>query len=222
MLYMVMPNTRVKFKSAFVAGVIAGTIFQLVQLLYINSQIGVSKYSAIYGSFAAFPLFIVWMQISWLIVLMGAEISFANQNVNRYEFEYESLSINSYQKRILTLMIMNIIVKRFLSGDSPVSASYLSRTMQIPVRLAREILYNLNNAGLITEINIDKPRDRLYQPAMDTSRLKVDYVLAKIDRSGGEDIPVKKTNEYRKITELINGFGKKVSESSSNILIGDI
>lgn len=222
MLYMVMPNTRVKFKSAFVAGVIAGTIFQLVQLLYINSQIGVSKYSAIYGSFAAFPLFIVWMQISWLIVLMGAEISFANQNVNRYEFEYESLSINSYQKRILTLMIMNIIVKRFLSGDSPVSASHLSRTMQVPVRLAREILYNLNNAGLITEINIDKPRDRLYQPAMDTSRLKVDYVLAKIDRSGGEDIPVKKTNEYRKITELVNDFGKKVSESSSNILIGDI
>ena len=210
------------FKSAFVAGVIAGTIFQLVQLLYINSQIGVSKYSAIYGSFAAFPLFIIWMQISWLIVLMGAEISFANQNVNRYEIEYESLSINSYQKRILTLMIMNIIVKRFLSGESAVSASYLSRSMQIPVRLAREILYNLNNAGLITEISVDKPRNRLYQPAMDTSRLKVDYVLKKIDRSGGEDIPVKETSEYKKITELINDFGEKISDSSSNILIGDI
>ncbi|MEA1885670.1 MAG: YihY/virulence factor BrkB family protein, partial [Bacteroidota bacterium] len=74
LLYLVMPNTRVKFKSALVAGIIAGTIFQLVQLLYINFQIGVSRYSAIYGSFAAFPLFIIWMQISWLVVLMGAEI----------------------------------------------------------------------------------------------------------------------------------------------------
>ena len=222
MLYMIMPNTRVKFKSAFVAGIIAGTIFQLVQMLYINSQIGVSKYSAIYGSFAAFPLFIVWMQISWLVVLMGAEISFANQNVNRYEFEYESLNINSYQKRILTLLILNIIVKRFIAGDKPVSASEISKSIQIPVRLAREILYNLNAAGLITEINIDKPRERLYQPAMDTRRMTMEHVLSKIDKVGGEDIPVKQTNEYRKFNSIISEFGKKLKESDMNLLISEI
>ena len=222
MLYMVMPNTRVKFKSAFVAGIIAGTIFQLVQLLYINSQIGVSKYSAIYGSFAAFPLFLIWMQISWLVVLMGAEISFANQNVNRYEFEYESLNINSYQKRILTLLILNIIVKRFIAGDTPVSAVEISRNIQIPVRLARDILYNLNTAGLITEINIDKPRERLYQPAMDTGRMSMEYVLSRIDKAGGEDIPVKETSEYRKFNDIISGFGKKLKESDMNLLISEI
>jgi len=222
MLYMIMPNTRVKFKSAFVAGVIAGTIFQLVQMLYINSQIGVSRYSAVYGSFAAFPLFIVWMQISWLVVLMGAEISFANQNVNRYEFEYESLNINSYQKRILTLLILNIIVKRFIAGDNPVSASEISKSIQIPVRLAREILYNLNAAGLITEINIEKPRERLYQPAMDTRRMTMEHVLSRIDKAGGEDIPVKQTNEYRKFNSIISEFGKKLKESDMNLLISEI
>lgn len=222
MLYMVMPNTRVKIKSAFVAGVIAGTLFQLVQMLYINSQIGVSRYSAIYGSFAAFPLFIVWMQISWLVVLMGAEISFANQNVNRYEFESESLKVNSYQKRIITLMILNIIAKRFISGQSPVSASELSKNIQIPVRLAREILYNLNAAGLITEINIEKPRDRLYQPAMDTGRMTMEYVLSRIDKVGGEDLPVKQTSEYKKLNHIITGFGEKLKKSDINLLIGEI
>ncbi|MBS0011086.1 MAG: YihY/virulence factor BrkB family protein [Bacteroidales bacterium] len=222
MLYMVMPNTRVKFKSAFVAGIIAGTIFQLVQLLYINSQIGVSKYSAIYGSFAAFPLFLIWMQISWLVVLMGAEISFANQNVMRYEFEYKSLNINSYQKRILTLLILNIIVKRFIAGDIPVSAADISRNIQIPVRLAREILYNLNTAGLITEINIEKPRERLYQPAMDTGRMSMAYVLSRIDKAGGEDIPVKEISEYRKFNDIISGFGKRLKDSDMNLLISEI
>lgn len=222
MLYMVMPNTRVKFRSALVAGIIAGTIFQLVQLLYINSQMGVSRYSVIYGSFAAFPLFIVWMQISWLVVLMGAEISFANQNVGRYEFEYQSLSINSYQKRILTLQILNIIVKKFHAGAEPASASELSKNIQIPVRLAREILYNLVAAGLITEINIDQPRDRLYQPSMDTRKMTIEYVLSRIDKAGGDNIPVKQTNEYRKLNTIISAFGEKLKESDMNLLISEV
>ena len=222
MLYMVMPNTRVKFRSALVAGIIAGTIFQLVQLLYINSQMGVSRYSVIYGSFAAFPLFIVWMQISWLVVLMGAEISFANQNVGRYEFEYQSLSINSYQKRILTLQILNIIVKKFLAGANPASASEISKNIQIPVRLAREILYKLAAAGLITEINIDQPRDRLYQPSMDTRKMTIEYVLSRIDKAGGDNIPVKQTNEYRKLNTIISAFGEKLKESDMNLLISEV
>ena len=222
MLYMIMPNTRVKFKSAMVAGIIAGTIFQLVQLLYINSQIGVSKYSAIYGSFAAFPLFIVWMQISWLVVLMGAEISFANQNVSRYELEYESLKINLYHKRILTLLILNMIVRKFIAGDNPLSASEISKEIQIPVRLARDILYNLVEAGLITEINIDKPRDRFYQPSMDTRRMTMEYVITRIEKAGGDNVPVKETSEYKKLKSIIADFGKKLKDSDMNLPIGEV
>lgn len=222
MLYMVMPNTRVKFKSAFTAGVIAGTLFQLIQLLYINSQIGVSKYSAIYGSFAAFPLFLIWLQISWLIVLLGAEISFANQNVNRYEFEFESLKVNMYQKRILTLLILSLIIKRFLAGESPVTASEISKNIQIPVRLARDILYNLTEAGLLTEINIDKPRDRKYQPALDPGKMKLSFVLSRIEKSGGGDIPVKETPGYNKFSSIINEFGKKLKGSDLDLLISEV
>jgi len=119
-------------------------------------------------------------------------------------------------------MILNIIAKRFISGENPVSASELSKSIQIPVRLAREILYNLNAAGLITEINIEKPRDRLYQPAMDTGRMTMEYVLSRIDKVGGEDLPVKQTSEYKKLNHIITEFGEKLKKSDINLLIGEI
>ena len=178
--------------------------------------------SKIYGGFAAFPLFIIWMQISWLIVLMGAEISFANQNVNKYEFESDSLNVSSYQRRILTLMILNIIIKRFIRGESPASANEITRLIQIPVRIARELLYVLNTSGLITEILTDNQRERVYQPAEDINNLSVSYVLSKIDTGGSQDVPVLKNAEYKKIISVLNDFEMKIEKSGSNILVGEI
>ena len=76
-LYIFMPNTKVKFKHALIAGILAGSAYQAFQFLYINSQLWVSKYNAIYGSFAALPLFLLWLQISWTICLFGAELAYA-------------------------------------------------------------------------------------------------------------------------------------------------
>jgi membrane protein len=117
---------------------------------------------------------------------------------------------------------LNIIVKKFIAGVEPASASEISRNIQIPVRLAREILYNLVAAGLITEINIDQPRDRLYQPAMDTRKMTIEYVLSRIDKAGGDNIPVKQTNEYRKLNNIISAFGEKLKESDMNLLISEV
>ena len=107
LVYIILPNTRVIFKYALVAGIIAGTGFQVLQWGYIHFQIGVTKYSAIYGTFAALPLFLIWLQLSWLIVLLGAEISFAYQNVKEYAMEAESLHISPHNKRILSLLIVH-------------------------------------------------------------------------------------------------------------------
>jgi membrane protein len=222
LLYMVMPNTRVRFRSALVAGIMAGTIFQIIQFLYIDLQVGVSKYSALYGSFAAFPLFIIWMQLSWLVVLLGAELSFANQNVGKYEFEFESENISQGQKRILTIMLLNIITRRFVNGDVPLSATELAKSIQIPVRISRELLYSLSQSGLITEITVDQPRERLYQPATDIRKLNLSYVLSNLDNYGTKDVPVLKNREYNKIVELIKDFGTKIEEAPSNVLVSDI
>jgi len=116
-LFMIMPNTRVKFIPALVSGIVSGTILQILQWLYIDLQFGITKLNAIYGSFAAIPLFIIWLQSSWLVLLLGAELSFANQNVARYEFESEALQISHFQKRALMLLVLNMITRNFIVGE---------------------------------------------------------------------------------------------------------
>ena len=93
-LYVYMPNTKVRFSSAIVPGILAGIAMQVLQLAYIHSQIWVTGYNAIYGSFAALPLFMLWIQISWTICLFGAQLTFTNENMNRIGFNLESLNMH--------------------------------------------------------------------------------------------------------------------------------
>jgi membrane protein len=221
-LFIIMPNAKVKFVPALISGIIAGTILQILQYVYIDLQFGITKLSAIYGSFAAVPLFIVWMQSSWIIVLLGAELSFANQNVSRYEFESEALRISNYQKRALILMIMNMIIRNFAIGEKPISAEYIAITLKIPVRLARDILQDLSNVNLVSIIHENQNKERLYQPAIDINKLTVSYVFSRLDKDGVEQIMVIKNKEYDKIISMLEKFDRLVAKSDSNILIKDL
>ena len=93
-LYVSMPNTDVKLKSAIVPGILSGIAMQLLQLFYIHSQIWVTGYNAIYGSFAALPLFMLWLQISWTICLFGAQLTFTNQNMNRFGINLDDINMH--------------------------------------------------------------------------------------------------------------------------------
>jgi membrane protein len=221
-LFIIMPNTKVKFVPALVSGIVTGTILQVLQWLYIDLQFGISKLSSIYGSFAAIPLFVLWLQGSWIIVLLGAELSFANQNVSRYEYESEALNVSQYQKKALVLMIMNRIIRNFTTGEKPITAEDISGTLKIPVRLVRDILQDLSNAGLVSVIHENEHEERLYQPAMDINKLSISYVLNRLERKGSEHQIFVKSNEFNKITSMLEKFDKLVAQSDSNILIKDL
>lgn len=221
-LFMIMPNTKVKFRPALVSGIVAGTILQILQWLYIDLQFGISKLSSIYGSFAAIPLFIIWLQSSWVILLLGAELSFANQNVSRYEFESESLNVSQHQKRALSLMIMNMIVRNFSTGDKPVSAEMISSTLKIPVRLVRDLLEDLNKSGLVSVIHENEHKEWLYQPAMDINKLSVSFILKRLDNKGSEHMVFSKSREYDKVNAMLEKYDRIVAESESNILVKDL
>ena len=221
-LFIIMPNTKVKFKPALVSAVITGTILQVLQWLYIDLQFGISKLSAIYGSFAAIPLFIVWVQSSWIILLLGAELAFANQNVTRYEIEYESLNVSQHQKKALTMIIMKMIVKNFTTGEKAVTSEGLSKSLKIPVRLVRDILQDLIDSRLVSMIHEDEHQERLYQPAMDVSKLSVSYILNKLDRKGSDQQVFLESAEYNKMTAMLEQFEKLVEESDSNLLLKDL
>ncbi len=221
-LFIIMPNTKVKFMPALVAGIITGTILQLLQWLYIDLQFGISKLSAIYGSFAAIPLFIIWVQSSWIILLLGAELTFANQNVTRYEIEYESLNVSQHQRKALTLMIMAKIVNNFTEGEKPHTSESLSKSLKIPVRLVLDILQDLTDSRLVSMIHEEEHQERLYQPAMDVSLLSVSYILSKLDRKGSDQQVFLESAEYNSMTSLLEDFEKMIDGSESNILIKDL
>jgi membrane protein len=221
-LYIIMPNAKVKFMPALISGLIAGTILQGIQWLYIDLQFGISKLNAIYGSFAAVPLFIIWLQTSWTVVLLGAEISFANQNLSRYEMESEALNISTYQKRALVLMIMHMIIRNFMLGEKPISAEYIAVNLKIPVRLSRDILQDLSSANLVSIIHENEEKERLYQPALDVNRLTVSYIFSRLDKKGVEQIMVIRNKDYEKIISMLEKFDKLIAKSDANILIKDL
>jgi len=222
LLFIVMPNARIKFIPALVSGIISGTALIILQWLYLDLQIGITKLSAIYGGLAAIPLFIILLQASWLIILLGAELSFANQNVSRYEYESGALNISHFQKRALVLMIMHMITRNFTVGEKPISAETLSKTLKIPIRLVRDILEDLSSANLVSIIHDHELKERLYQPALDVHKLSVTYVLSRLDRKGKDQKIFIKTKEYDRVVSMLDKFEKLAAKSDSNILIKDL
>ncbi len=221
-LFIIMPNAKVKFVPALISGIISGTFLQVLQWVYIDLQFGITKLSAIYGSFAAIPLFIVWLQSSWTIVLLGAELTFANQNVSRYEFESEALNVSNYQKRALIIMIMHMIIRNFSLGEKPISAAHIAMTLKIPVRLARDILQDLSGVNLVSIIHENENKERLYQPALDINRLSVSFVFNCLDKKGVDQRIVVKNKDYDKVISMMEKFDKLIAKSDSNILIKDL
>lgn len=221
-LFIVMPNAKVKFVPALISGIVAGTVLQVLQWLYIDLQFGITKLSAIYGSFAAVPLFIIWLQSSWIIVLLGAELAFANQNISRYEDESEALNISNYQKRALVLMILHLIIRNFSKGEKPISSENIALTLKIPMRLARNILQDLSSVNLVSIIHENEQIERLYQPAMDINRITVSYVFTCLDKKGVGQIMVIKNKDYEKAISMLEKFDNLIAKSDSNILIKDL
>jgi len=221
-LYMFMPNTRVKFKPALIAGIVAGTIFVLTQWAYINFQVGVSRYSAIYGSFAALPLFIIWLQISWLIILLGAEISFAGQNLQQYEFESDIENISVYSKKILALIITHLMVKNFNKAEKPLTAEEISHLLKIPMRLVRKILFQLVESRILSEIISPDTKERAYQPGQDIDNLTIIYVLNKLDHLGKDKIISTDNAESEKIQQIVEDFNKTLEKTEGNRLLKEI
>jgi membrane protein len=222
LLFIIMPNTKVKFLPALISGIISGTILQIIQYLYIDLQLGITRLNAIYGSFAAVPLFIVWLQSSWIVVLLGAEITFANQNISRYELESEALNVSNYQKRALIILIMQMIIRNFHLGEKPISASYIAANLKIPVRLVGEIIQDLTAASLVSVIHEDENMERLYQPAIDINRLTLSFVFNRLDKRGSERIMAIRNHDYEKITSTLDKFDKLIAKSDSNVLIKDL
>lgn len=221
-IYVFMPNGKVRLISAILGGIIAGTLYQLLQWGYINSQTLLSSYGAIYGSFAALPLFLIWLHLSWLIVLFGAEISFAHQNVDTYEFEPDCAQASPAFKKLIALGLTEMTVKRFAEGEAPLDAEHMAHELGIPVRLVRELLFELVEARILSEVQEDGAQDPSFQPALDPEQLTIHRVIERLEHRGTEEIPMIPSTEIEKLASNLEDLGRVVATSSHNIRLKDL
>ncbi len=221
-VYVFMPNTKVNLASGLLAGVVAGTLYQFVQWVYISFQIGVTRYSAIYGSFAVLPLFLIWLQATWLVVLFGAELAFAHQNVETYEFEPDCLQASRSLRKLLALRIAQMAVGNFADGRKPATAAEIVHELGIPARLANDVLYELVGAGILTETSRDGDREVAYQPARAIDALTVSFVLGALEDRGTEDIPFADTAELHRLSECLRQLREAVERSPGNLPLRSI
>jgi membrane protein len=221
-LYIMVPNTKVSFKAGLIGGVVGGTIYQLAQVIYINFQINTTRYNAIYGSFAALPLFLMWVQISWYIVLFGAELAFANQNVNNYEYGSDSLKISPGHKKLLTLQIAHLVVKTFSKAEKPLTDLEISRRLKMPIRLVQMFLHDLVQSTLVSETRIEMEKEFGYQPACDTNLLTLNYVIEALERNGDDSVPMAETEELAILSKSLQQFSEAMEKSPANKLLRDI
>ena len=221
-LYWLMPNTTVKIKGALIGGCIGGVAFFLFSLFYFYIQASISSYNVIYGTFAAIPLFLAWMQTSWLIVLVGSEISFAYQNIDRYDQERLVSSMDNDHRRKVLLATMLSIVKNYLKDQKAVGAEEIATELNLSVRIIRDMVFELEKAGLIVAIKDNKERKiDLYIPAKDVHSIKVSEVLDAIEKNV-PDPDFNKSPQMKEVSLLLDEMRKGVYDPNIDVYLPEL
>ena len=187
LLYKLMPNTHVKWSACVGPGIIAGLLFQGLEYFYIHYQIKLSAYNAIYGSFAAIPLLLIFLQFTWYICLIGCQLSYANQMVQEYAFERSTRGMSRRFRDTLSLLLVSHIAKGFAKGDRPLNLHSLARITRLPDALVKVLLDELVAVGVLAVTHNNTGTEVLYIPAIDIHRLTIRMVVERWDAKGTEN-----------------------------------
>lgn len=186
-IYIAFPNTHVRFIYGLIPGILMGTLFKLLQMLSVYLIAMLSRTSIVYGAFAAIPILMTWLQYTSLLILIGAEMSFALQNNSEFEYEHDLSRMSRRYKDFVMLYLLSVIVKRFENNEEPLTASELAIRDNLPIRLVNQLLSRLVETNVLNEVVEGEDEDRKYQPALDTHQLTIGKVLDRIDEQGTEE-----------------------------------
>ncbi len=220
-LYVYMPNTNVRFAHALVPGFLAGTAFQAVQYFYIHSQLWVSGYNAIYGSFAALPLFMLWLQISWNICLFGVVLSYSNQNVTEYASLHRVRNLSRRYRDFLSIVLAAKVCKRYEKGIVPYTPPGLAAECHLPLVLVNELLNELCRVRVLTETHDAGGTSTSFLPVEDINHLSVGTVLRRLDTNGEERTRIH-TAALEQKWEQICAIRSRYALPSNDVLLKDI
>ena len=221
--YYVIPNTSVRLGSAVMAGIVAGTAFILFQWGYLYLQVLMTSYNAIYGSFAALPLFLIWVQSSWMILLFGGELSFAFQNIDKFDEERESLHISYDSRRKVLLAAMLVAIRHFMAGKGAISLSEVRRELNLPTRIVNSVLRSLVESKQLLELPSEgKGSEECFVPSKDVSTYTIYSILEAVDRSGSTTIDLLSSAEIGGVSEELERIKAEARNSQQNVRLVDI
>ena len=219
-VYLIMPNTKVPIVPAIIAAVCAGTAFQIVQWAYITFQIGVAGKSAIYGSFAALPLFLGWLQISWMIFLFGAEIAHAVEHHETFGLHPDYGRLGKGTRRLFAVRIFHHLAKTFETGEKAPAAKEIAVKLRIPLALVQELLAEFIAAGIVAETR-GPGQEICFQPARAVEEITIGDIINIYERNndlaGARDI-----EDTDAVTLAMKQIAEAASQSPGNVKLKDL
>ncbi len=204
-VYMLVPNTKVKFKNALPAGVLAGIAYQVLQWLFVSGQIYVSKYNAIYGGFAFLPLLLIWLQLVWLFTLTGALLCYSAQSISDYALEEDVYGISFNYRRRIGVGLLAIMVQRYARGMEPLSASDLERSFGVPLRLIQILLSEMEEMGLVCRVMPPNRSDVVrFQPARELSQMTVGQAVDAFRNHGTSGFISAFNSDFKALVDILD------------------
>lgn len=218
--FIFMPNHKINYRAGMIAGIVTGILYHLSQWVYLSLQIGVSNYNAIYGSFAALPLFVVWLQIGWMIVLFGCEVAFFQQNYEIYRNNNRYSDLSFSLKKVIALQITHLIIKNFIQLNNPLTADEIATRLVIPIAVIQPVLSALLASHIIIEFKNQDEVDEVYLPAVDINILTIGYVINALEQCGQNHLP--DISQEQLFMSAVNSFRELRETSEQNRLLKDI
>ena len=219
--YYLIPHTKVKFKYAAISGALAAIAFQVLQMLFMNGQIYVSKYNAIYGSFAFLPLMLIWLQLSWLVLLTGCMLTYSMQNVFTFNLMGDANSISNRGWHYVSLIVMTICVKRFLAKEKPLNTQQIAVNYYLPIRIVGRVVGKLKEAGLIYDVDLGEDNSGIV-PAIEVADFTAGEFLKIFDNVGETEVVPEFNRLYSGLLDATQAGFKQNYEDFRNLLIKDI
>lgn len=221
-IYVFVPHTKVRFRSGLFAGFFAAIMYQAVQTFYITVQLKVSSFNSIYGSFAALPLFLIWLQWAWLITLFGNQIAYVNQyyKTGQFDKDFDKISPELFLKYLI--LTLKEVVVAFENGQIGLTIENISERTDLPHARIQEAVYTLINAKLLSKVDVDDVEEYVFVPAMPTDKLSLALAITMIRQTGVNVSNIWTNEERNKVANLIDGLYDDLSKLQRNCLIRDI
>ena len=181
-LYVFVPNTRVRLRSAFTSSLLTTLVFLGWMRMFTVMQTGVVNYNRIYGAFAAVPVFMLWMYVTWVILLLGAEFTFALQNSDTYQLE-SAADTASMRSRILVALMVLRRAGRAMAGEREMfDAAAFARQVKAPIRLINSVVATLAKRGYLAQV---ASRDAGYVLMRAPETIRIRDLVAELMHEGG-------------------------------------